>query len=161
MTNLSNLERRRLQGEIVKPIYDELVDEIGKEAARDLISRAVTKSAQAEAKLAAAFSEETSLTVFAALFNAVYRDPGGDASGLDIEPLHEDETRLDFNVTRCRFMDMYAELGLSDIADVLSCNRDGEFAGAFDNRIKLTRDQTIAGGAQCCTFRFRQENNHD
>ena len=53
---------------------------------------------------------------------------------------------LDFNVTRCRFVEMYEEMGLGEIADVLSCNRDGEFASAFDPSISLDRPQTIAKG---------------
>ena len=90
---------------------------------------------------------------FARNFEKTYKDQGP-AAGLDVEVLRSDERHLDFDVTRCRFVEMYEELGLGDVADVLSCNRDGAFATAFDPGISLDRAQTIAGGARTCTFRY-------
>ena len=46
-------------------------------------------------------------------------------------------------------------MGLGDIGDILSCNRDGAFCEGYDPRIKLTRTQTIMGGASHCDFRYR------
>jgi hypothetical protein len=40
---------------------------------------------------------------------------------------------------------------------VLSCNRDATFCEGYDPRIKLTRTQTIMGGASHCDFRYRLE----
>lgn len=162
MAEVTNLERRRIQAEIVKPIHDELVALIGREAARALLARAVRRSVRAEAGRAAAESASPGrdMTGFARRFERTYRD-GGPATGLDIEMLRSDGAHLDFNVTRCRFVEMYAELGLGDIADVLSCNRDGAFATDFDPAITLDRVQTIAQGAPCCTFRYTYRGKPD
>jgi len=155
MSMPSKLERRRLQAEIVKPIYEQLLAELGPEKARAILSRAITQSAIAEARKAAEAADGgPSMQSFAANFHRQYDGRGLDA-GLEVEVLSEGDDHFDFNVTRCRFVEMYRELGLGDIADVLSCNRDGVFAQAFDPAIELDRAQTIALGAPCCTFRYR------
>lgn len=157
MVDLPNIERRRIQGEIIKPIYDVLVEEVGRERARDILGRAVTRSAVAEARAAAerdAGDDADPMTRFTAIFDRTYRDRGIE-SGLEATVLGEGPDHLDFDVTRCRFVEMYRELGLGEIADVLSCNRDGVFAQAYDSRIELDRAETIAAGAPRCTFRYR------
>jgi hypothetical protein len=57
-------------------------------------------------------------------------------------------------VTRCRYAEMYRELGMADLGRVLSCNRDGAFCMGFNPAIQLTRTQTIMEGAACCDFRY-------
>jgi hypothetical protein len=64
---------------------------------------------------------------------------------------------LDFNVRRCRYAESYRAMGLGDIGDILSCNRDGAFCEGYDFGIKLTRTQTIMGGASHCDFRYRSD----
>lgn len=161
MSNLTNIERRRIQGEIIKPIYEILVEEVGKEKARDILGRAISRSAETEAQAVASREPSgTSMETFTEVFNQTYRDRGIE-SGLTAEVLSEGSDHLDFDVTRCRFVEMYRELGLGEIADVLSCNRDGVFAQAYDPRITLDRAQTIAQGAPCCTFRYRFQAESD
>ncbi len=62
---------------------------------------------------------------------------------------------FDFNVRRCRYAETYRAMGLGEIGDILSCNRDGAFCEGYDPRIKLTRTQTIMKGASHCDFRYR------
>ena len=76
---------------------------------------------------------------------------------LDMEVLQESETRFDFNVRRCRYAEMYREMGLSEIGHLLSCNRDGSFCEGFDLGLKLKRRLTLMLGDDCCTFRYRLE----
>ena len=49
---------------------------------------------------------------------------------LTIEVLDDAPGVLDFNVRRCRYAETYRAMGLGDIGDMLSCNRDGPFARA-------------------------------
>ncbi len=167
MSSIPNLERRRIQGEIIKPVYDALVQEIGKDRAQALIARAVRASVMAEARTAAAVavneggdSVKSSMAPFAANFHRTYVEHGAEA-GLDVEVLRSDEDHLDFDVHRCRFLEAYESLGLGDIAQILSCNRDGAFATDFDPNIFLERRQTIAQGADCCTFRYSYRRDAD
>lgn len=73
---------------------------------------------------------------------------------LEIEVLRDDGRHLDFDVTRCRYAEMYRELGIPELGAILSCNRDGALIEGFDPAATLTRDATILGGAPRCTFRY-------
>ena len=65
---------------------------------------------------------------------------------LEVEVLKETDEQFDFNVTRCRYAETYKEMGLGKIGHLLSCGRDGSFAG-YDPNIELDRGQTIMQGA--------------
>ena len=67
------------------------------------------------------------------------------------------ETEFHFNVVRCRYSEMYRELGLAELGAVLSCNRDGAFCEGYDPKLKLERTQTLMGGASHCDFRYTRE----
>jgi hypothetical protein len=79
-------------------------------------------------------------------------------NALEIELLAQDEERFDFNVTRCRYAELYRALGIPELGAVLSCNRDGALIQGFNPTIDLTRTQTIMGGAACCDFRYRRQS---
>jgi hypothetical protein len=153
MTDLPMIERRRIEAEILKPVYEELVTRLGEAAAAEILTAAIRQSAIAQGRrYAAAAGGETSLDGFAALL------PQWTANGaLEIEVQHRDPGRFDFNVTRCRYAEMYRAMGLGKIGHILSCNRDGTFCEGYDDRITLERSQTIMGGASHCDFRYRFE----
>ena len=73
------------------------------------------------------------------------------------QPLGPTKTRfglLSFNVTRCRYAEMYRSLGIAEVGALLSCNRDFSLVEGFNPDIALTRTQTIMQGASHCDFRF-------
>jgi hypothetical protein len=74
---------------------------------------------------------------------------------LRIEVVKSTDSEFDFNVTRCRYAEMYRDMRLADLGAVLSCNRDGAFCEGYDPRLKLQRTQTLMGGATHCDFRYR------
>ena len=84
------------------------------------------------------------------------RDRRGGA--LEIDVLDKSETEYSFNVTRCRYAEMYKKLGLEDLGSLLSCARDFNMATGFNKRIKLRRTQTIMDGASHCDFRYTIKN---
>ena len=65
------------------------------------------------------------------------------------------DERLSFDVTRCRYAEMYRTLGIPELGDVLSCNRDAALIEGFNAGVTLTRTGTIMQGASCCDFRYR------
>ena len=152
-TQLPILEQRRIEANIIKPIFEELKSELGEVRAKRLLTAAITKDAMAQGQ---AYAEEqdgpTSLTSFHDL------QPQWTANGaLEVEMLEQTATTLNYNVTRCRYAEMYKEMGLSEIGHILSCGRDGTFCKGYDERIKLERRQTIMQGASHCDFRHRYE----
>jgi hypothetical protein len=147
------LERRRIEANIIKPIYEEMVANFGKAAAQKVLGAAIRKAAiQQGREMAAAQGGELGLKGFVALRELWTR--GG---ALETREIAASEAGYDYDVTRCRYAEMYREMGLGDIGHLLSCNRDGTFCQGYDPRIKLTRTQTIMEGASHCDFRYRFE----
>src|SRR5437763_18676 len=75
---------------------------------------------------------------------------------LELDVLRDDGQALEFNVTRCRYAEMYRRLGLAGLGPVLSCNRDGSMIEGFNPDIEFRRTQTLMEGAPCCDFRYRK-----
>ena len=74
---------------------------------------------------------------------------------LEIELIEESKNMLSFNVTRCRYAELYDSLGLRDIGTIFSCARDFALIEGFNPDVSLTRTQTIMEGAPFCDFRYR------
>jgi hypothetical protein len=152
VSGLSILEQRRIEAAFAKGIFEEMAASIGKEAATQIMARAIIKLAEQAGAEMAAETATPSLEHFVALQERWTR--GG---ALEIEVLYQDAERFDFNVTRCRYAETYKEMGLAELGAVLSCNRDGAFCGGYDRKLTLERTQTIMGGATHCDFRYRYE----
>ena len=73
---------------------------------------------------------------------------------LEIELCEFDTHRLVFNVTRCRYAEMYKALGAADLGHIFSCNRDAALIKGFNPSAIMTRRRTIMAGAPCCDFRY-------
>ena len=73
---------------------------------------------------------------------------------LEREVIEQSDTRYRFNVTRCKYAEMYRDMGLGEIGHLLSCQRDGTFCEGYDKRLKLKRTQTIMQGASHCDFDY-------
>ena len=148
---LGILARRRIEAAIIAPIYDEMLKAIGEDKARDILRRAIRRAAiEAGAEMASHSPGGADLESFKAIQHLWTKD-----DALTIEVIDSAPGVFDFNVTRCRYAETYRAMGLGDIGDVLSCNRDGAFCQGYDPRIELTRTQTIMGGASHCDFRYR------
>lgn len=150
---MAMLEKRRIEAAILKHVYDTLKASHGTEAAQKAVAEAVRKSAMEQAgELAKAAGGKTSLETFIARQEPWLR---GDA--LTIEVVEKAEGRYRYNVTRCKYAEMYRDMGLSEIGHLLSCQRDGTFCEGYDDRIKLKRTQTIMQGASHCDFDYTFE----
>src|SRR5574337_1252001 len=130
---------------------EEMSVELGEEKARDILRKAIRRVAiAAGAEMAKRGSGGADLESFKAVLPLWAED-----DALTFEVVGEKPGAFDFNVTRCRYAETYRAMGLSDIGDILSCGRDGAFCEGYDPRMKLTRTQTIMGGAPHCDFRYK------
>lgn len=154
MTDLPMLEKRRIEAAILKHIYDTLKDSHGDAAARQAVADAVRRSSIEQAQgFAAEVGGKTSLQTFIDR-QGLWRM--GDA--LTTEVKEQTDTDYVFHVTRCRYAEMYRDMGLGEIGHLLSCQRDGTFCEGYDPKLKLTRTQTIMQGASHCDFHYRYED---
>jgi imidazole glycerol phosphate synthase subunit HisF len=152
---MAMLEKRRIEAAILKHVYQTLKASHGAEAAQRTIAEAVRKSAMEQAaEMAARVGGETSLQTFIDRQELWTR---GDALERDV--IEQSGTRYRFNVTRCKYAEMYRDMGLGEIGHLLSCQRDGTFCEGYDNRIKLKRTQTIMQGASHCDFDYKFEKS--
>ncbi|NCZ28671.1 MAG: 2-amino-thiazoline-4-carboxylic acid hydrolase [Betaproteobacteria bacterium] len=152
MENIPVLEKRRLQAQVIEPIWEVLVARLGETTARDILDKAIRKAAVEEGRMMAAASPggDTSMPAFIRLY-----DNWKTGGALETQTLTADADRFDFDVTRCRYAEMYREMGLEAIGDLLSCNRDGTFVEGYNPDITMEREHTIMQGHGRCTFRYR------
>ena len=147
------LERRRIEAGILKHVYDALKASHGVEVAKKAIADAVRASSIEQGReFAAKAGGRTSMATFVGI-----QDQWRMSGALEIDVKEETDERFVFNVTRCRYAEMYRDMGLGEIGHLLSCQRDGTFCEGYDDRLKLTRTQTIMQGASHCDFAYRME----
>jgi len=155
--DLPIIHLRRIEANIVKPIYEELVEELGVEQARGILGRAIRRDAIAQGQaMADTLDGAADIDGFASLLPLWQKE-----DALEIEVLEQDAERFHFNVRRCRYAEMYREMGLQEIGDLLSCGRDGAMCEGFNPDLKMARSQTIMQGASHCDFRFRLDEGDD
>jgi hypothetical protein len=147
------LERRRIEAQILKHVYDTLKASQGAELASRTIAEAVRRSAMEQARQMAAAAGSTSLKTFIDRQELWTR--GG---ALETEVLEKTDTRYRYNVTRCKYAEMYRDMGLGEIGHLLSCQRDATFCEGYDPRLTLRRSQTIMQGASHCDFDYSFED---
>ncbi len=155
-TELPMLEQRRIEANILKPVYEEMAERLGDELAQEILGAAVIRDSISQGKAYSEGLEDRGLLAFRATMGQ------WKASGaLEMEMLKETQEEVHFNITRCKYSEMYREMGLGHIGHLLSCNRDGTFCTGFNPDIKLERTQTIMSGASHCDFRYRIEEDAD
>jgi hypothetical protein len=151
---LAMLEKRQIEAEILKEVYETLKESHGEEVARKTIAESVRRSAIEQARaFAAAAPGGPSLKAFQDVMPLWTK--GG---ALEIEVKEQTDTTFTFNVVRCRYAETYKAMGLGEIGHLLSCNRDGAFCEGYDPKLKLERTQTIMQGASYCDFKYRYED---
>ena len=106
--------------------------------------------AQAQGRAMAEHRQDASLQSFASTLEPWTRD-----DALRIEMREQTDDRLSFDVTRCRYAEMYRSLGIPELGAVLSCNRDAALIEGFNPKVSFVRTQTIMQGATHCDFRYR------
>ncbi len=144
------LERRRIEAMVLGPLIRAYQDEIGRERASDIARQVITEIAREQGAAMARKIGANGLRDF-----ADNKEPWTRNGALEIDVIEKSDTEYSFNVTRCRYAEMYRELGFADLGDVFSCTRDFEFSRGFNPDIQLTRTQTIMKGASHCNFRYK------
>ncbi len=148
--NMAMLERRRIEAGILKHVYYTLEASHGIDVAQRTIADAVRAASIAQAReLALAAGGKTSMQTF-----IDRQEPWLRGGSLEISVQEQSDTRYRYNVTRCRYAEMYRDMGLGEIGHLLSCQRDATFCQGYDKNLKLTRTQTIMQGATHCDFDY-------
>jgi hypothetical protein len=153
LNDIGVLRRREIEARILGPFVEALANEFERERVLAILSETIINIARQQGAERAAAVGDDSLMAFS--------QSAGDwrkGNALEIEILAQNEERYDFNVTRCRYAEMYRSLGMGELGAVLSCNRDYSLIEGFNPNIELVREQTIMKGAPCCTFRYARKH---
>ena len=143
------LTRRETEARILAPIVEPLGQEFGRDAVVDVVRRTIIEIAQSQGSQLTEHMGGDSLDDFADSLRYWTQD-----GALEIDVLAHDEEKFHFNVTRCRYAELYRSLGIPELGAVLSCNRDYALIEGFNADITLERTQTIMDGAPYCDFRY-------
>lgn len=152
LNEIGVLKRREIEARILAPLINAFAAEFGRERVIEIAKRVIVEIARQQGKALADQAGGNTLAHFAGSKDAWVK--GG---ALETQLLQVTDTAYDFNVTRCRYADMYRTLGIPELGSVLSCGRDFALGEGFNPNLKLTRTQTIMEGASFCDFRYRLE----
>jgi hypothetical protein len=147
------LTRREVEARLLAPLVAALGREFGEERVLRVIRETIVSIAHAQgAELARAMGGD-SLSKFRE--SLIHWTKG---KALEIDVVEEGESVFAYNVTRCRYAEMYRDMGIPRLGPALSCSRDFALIEGFNPRIRLTRTQTLMEGAPFCDFRYRLED---
>ena len=148
LNEIGLLKRREIEARIVAPLLERLATEYGDDVYR-VAGDVITDVAREHGAALAEQLGDDSLTAFARGLAGFSAD-----GALESEVVELTDTTFGFDVTRCRYAEMYRALGIPELGATMSCNRDGSLVEGFNPNIEFTRTQTIMGGADHCDFRF-------
>lgn len=147
------LTRREIEAKILEPILEAFRQEFGEERTTVIVKRVITRLAEDQGQALAKNSLGNSLKDFATALKPFSKDGANEKQVLELT-----DQVYSFNMTRCKYAEMYHALGNPELGVILSCNRDFALCRGFNPRITLTRTQTIMEGAPYCDFRFRLDS---
>ena len=144
------LTRRDVEARILAPVIEALGESFGRDEVLAVVQSTIVKIAREQGADLSKLLGNNSLQHFSETLQYWTRD-----DALKIEVVEETEDVLSFNVTRCRYAELYDSLGIRDIGTIFSCARDFALVEGFNPDVTLTRTQTIMEGAPFCDFRYR------
>lgn len=145
------LKRRLIEARVIAPLVRAFAAEFGEARVWEIARSVITDLARTQGAELSRAAGGRSLPIFASTLERWSAD-----DALRIDTHRTDDDAVDFDVTRCRYAEMYRELSIPELGSILSCNRDAALIEGFNPDIELTRTQTIMGGASYCDFRYRR-----
>ena len=144
------LTRREVEARILAPVIDALGDRFGRDEVIKVVTEAIINLSQQQGNELAEAMGDRDCAAFESSLQYWTRD-----EALSLKVKKQDDSTLDFDVVRCKYSEMYRELGIPELGAVFSCNRDYALISGFNSEAKLTRTQTLMEGATHCDFRYK------
>ena len=150
------LHQRGIEAEVFIPLVRKLEKELGQEKAHELAKETIYEMAREQGKQFSRLIQKTDLNGFRTIKDT-WSAAGSD---LDIEVIQDNDDSFHFNVTGCRFAQLFKSLGATDLGAVFCCGRDFALSQGYSEDIELNRTQTIMEGASFCDFRYSWKSTH-
>ena len=143
------LTRREVEARILAPMLDAMGEAFGRERVIRVMRDTIIRIAKKQGTELAGFMGGVTLQHFAESLKSWTKD-----NALEIDVIEQTAEVFSFNVTRCRYAELYEKLGIRELGTALSCARDYALIEGFNPDVSLTRTQTIMEGASHCDFRY-------
>jgi hypothetical protein len=153
LAGISHFRRREIQAPLAARLIREFAGALGLERALQIATAAIRADATLTGRAMAQRYGGYTMRDLARIVREVWAED----ETMTLRLLEENESRLRFDVIRCRYVELYERLGMKELDFCLSCSRDEAFARGFNPRIRLARSQTIMQGAPFCDFHFTLE----
>lgn len=150
------LIRREVEARILAPVIEALGNEFGRDRVIAVLRDTIVKIAEAQGNLLAELMGGNSLREFYDSLKFWTKD-----DAMEVDLIEQTEEIFSFNVTRCRYAELYQKLGILELGRTLSCARDFALIRGFNKDITLKRSQTIMEGAPFCDFRYKLQKKRD
>ena len=143
------LTRREVEARILAPMLDAMGEAFGRERVLEVMGETIVKIAKKQGAELAGFMGGVTLRHFADSLRFWTMD-----DALEIDVIEQTGEAFSFNVTRCRYAELYKKLEIPELGTALSCARDYALIEGFNPDVSLKRTQTIMEGAPHCDFRY-------
>ncbi|HEY1256843.1 MAG TPA: L-2-amino-thiazoline-4-carboxylic acid hydrolase [Terracidiphilus sp.] len=150
LNEIGVLKRREIEARILSPILEALGNEFGRKEVIEITRSTITEIARKQGR---ELAEQMGTNDLESYGKSI--EPWSRSGALQLRILNQDERALSFDVTACKYAELYRGLGTPELGSVLSCSRDAAFIEGFNPDITLERTQTIMQGSGFCDFRFR------
>ena len=141
---LTRFEYIKIQMEAMVPYARFLQKEFGKKQARQLVEKYL------EERISRAGTKNHSSVDLSEYCR--YLDVFCKENRLEYNLVHQDDERLEFDITKCPFVEMMKDLNAQDLGCLLICSYD--FIKAAEDGLVLKRTKTCMEGNDCCDFRY-------
>jgi len=149
LSQIGILARREVEARVIGPIIRAFTNQLGKEKTLEIVNQVIQSLAFESGVLLAKQMGGNRIEDYARGLDAWKAE-----NALKYDVLELTDDTFSFDVKRCRYVDLYRELGMADLGVLLSCNRDFNLIEGFNPRMKLVRTKTIMEGYDRCDFRI-------
>jgi predicted ArsR family transcriptional regulator len=156
LNEIGVLKRREIEARILGPLLEALGDVFNREQVLEVTRQTIAHIAREQGSALAEQMGGCTLMHFADSMDSWRKD-----DAMEMQILEQGNERFSFNVTRCRYAEMYHTLNIPELGTLLSCSRDFRLIEGFNPEIELKRTQTIMEGAPYCDFRFDHIQKND
>lgn len=143
--DVGGVDRVAIAAEQLVPLIEAMEREVGPEAAHRVVQDFVRNQTQAEVRVHLEAGARSKHVLRA------MNEPH--APACDVEFLPGDRSRFDFDVTACRYAELFHGLGRPDLGRLLMCESD-QWAADLLPDVSFERSSTLMEGGDRCRFRY-------
>jgi len=142
----------KTQTDLLVPLLRHLRAELGEEKANTLVYPVLREYMKKWISEFASKESDSPIKNFLKTSEMLEETFEGD---VDYDVLKNDDDNFDLNVTRCRYAQLFRELGEPELGAILVCEVDDHIAALYAPAVKLSRTDTMMKGGTHCPFRYK------